>query len=213
MMVGKRLNTEWIPYSSSSATCGSAYRDLAWREWNGSYSVTSSSSTCSTSVWLHWNAGWLYQGDLRPARMYQADPRPAPALVTPEEAATRRRIQAEDNARRAEANQRIQAEARQADEKARKLLVECLSPEQRASFEQHGYFDVQIADGRRFRIKKGWSHNVFELNAEGKPLRSLCAHSREAVPEFDNMLAQKLWLEIDPDRFLQVANKGPLLIN
>lgn len=80
-------------------------------------------------------------------------------------------------------------------------------------FEQHGYFDVQIADGRRFRIKKGWSHNVFELNAEGKPLRSLCAHSREAVPEFDNMLAQKLWLEVDPDRFLGVANKGPLLIN
>ena len=45
----------------------------------------------------------------------------------------------------------------------------------------------------------------------GVEIRSFCIHPTERVPDADSMLAQKLMLETDHDRFLKTANAHDLV--
>ena len=97
--------------------------------------------------------------------------------------------------------------------KARKLLLEHLRPEQAASFEKDEHFEVLAMSGRRYRIKLGWGGNSEELNDVRKVVNRFCIHPREQVPHHDNMLAQKLLIEHDEERFLDIANRTAVLAN
>jgi hypothetical protein len=101
----------------------------------------------------------------------------------------------------------VVAITKEAIEKARKLLLACLSDEQRIQFEATGYFEVVAASGTRYRITRGWGGNVLTV-VNGYLRDRFCIHPAHYVPEEDNMLAQKLLLEVDEPTFLRTANRS-----
>ena len=86
------------------------------------------------------------------------------------------------------------------------LLKEWLSDQQRAQFDAHGYFDVVGSDsGKRYRIKLGWSGNVFELDRADRTRCGWCFVPSENLVPGDVMLAQKVALETNECGALAVA--------
>jgi hypothetical protein len=93
------------------------------------------------------------------------------------------------------------ARRRQAELRAEALLLSWLSPRQREQYRSHGWFDVVTAGGNRYRI---WPWKVARLDVRR------CAYCIEAipwVPAADEMLAKKLLLETDEQRFLATAHR------
>ncbi len=120
-----------------------------------------------------------------------------------------RRRQEEDDRRRREAEaerQRRQVAERQAaDEKAEVLLARSLTEQQREDLRTKDYFLVRMKE-ETYKIKRGFAGNVKLLDAEGREVKSFCIHPTERVPDADAMLAQKLMLETDIERFHKIAN-------
>ncbi len=92
--------------------------------------------------------------------------------------------------------------------RARRLLREWLSPDQRAQFDAKGYFEVTGSyTGRRYRIHYGTMTNVFELDEDMQPKIGWCFVPERAVVAGDVMLAQKIALETDEAAVLALANR------
>lgn len=106
-------------------------------------------------------------------------------------------VRLEEEAKR-EAERRMRA-----GQRAKSLLLATMTPEQRASYERHGHFDVCI-DGKTYRIKQG-SHGNVSLVDERGPIERYCVQP-SGVPVEDMMLAQKLALECAPAEFFRKAN-------
>jgi hypothetical protein len=121
--------------------------------------------------------------------------------------------QARERQDRYQADQtRVQVERSKAEKRAEKLLQELLSAEQRAELAAKGFFTLRTiaksGEERIYRIRRGRSRNVEQVDAQGNRIKTLCAHPIEMVPDADTMLAQKLMLET-PDmqeEFLRIAN-------
>lgn len=172
----------------TSATVSST---AIWTVWNGSSTATSSSVTVPNSeVWTGWNPQFT-------AQILQD---------TPEQAQARLRAIAE----RQEAAIRALGERAAARERAEVLLRENLSPMQLAELDVAGHFHLETitaaGERRRYRIERGRSRNVKQVTADGRIIKTLCAHPAEAVPDADTMLAQKFFLESSEEEFLRVAN-------
>lgn len=93
--------------------------------------------------------------------------------------------------------------------RAKKLLLMMLTKTQRAEFTEQGHFFVTGQSGRRYRVQRGRHGNIYELDASGKEVATLCAAPLD-VPDEDAMLAQKLQIEHDEAAFLRVANRREL---
>lgn len=99
---------------------------------------------------------------------------------------------------------------RQAEGKARSLLVMCLTPEQREDFEKNNAFTITVDHKVRgfptgaFRISKGSAFNVSHVESG----ETFCVVAQEKVPVYDQMLTQKLLLEQEPERFFTTANRS-----
>ena len=88
------------------------------------------------------------------------------------------------------------------------LLKEWLSPEQFAQYEARSYFEVTgCHSGTRYRISRGTSMNIHELNGAGRPLAGWCFAPQGHLVAGDVMLAQKIALESDERGALAVANR------
>jgi hypothetical protein len=97
-----------------------------------------------------------------------------------------------------------------ADARAKRLLCEWLSPDQRVQFDTQGYFEVTGSHtGRRYRISHGSSANVRELDATGEPSLGLCFVPAGQLAPGDVMLAQKIALETSELEALAKANRFP----
>jgi hypothetical protein len=96
---------------------------------------------------------------------------------------------------------------REAQQNARALLLSCLTPTQQEELATKWYFAVTTKSGNTYRIQDRQIYNVTRLDKQGRPLENLCVGLAEDVPLEDNMLAQKLLLETDEDRFLEIANR------
>jgi hypothetical protein len=95
--------------------------------------------------------------------------------------------------------------------RARRLLREGLSPDQRAQFDAKGYFEVTgFHTGRRYRIQYGTMTNVLELDDEMQPKIGWCFVPERALVAGDVMLAQKVALETDEAAVLAFANQFAL---
>ncbi len=91
--------------------------------------------------------------------------------------------------------------------RARCLLREWLSTDQREQFDARGYFEVTGSlTGRRYRICQGTMSNVLELDEEGEPTLGWCFVPERALATGDVMLAQKIALETDEPAVLALAN-------
>jgi hypothetical protein len=95
--------------------------------------------------------------------------------------------------------------------RGRRILVEWLSPTQRAQFHAYGFFDVTGSDsGSTYRIHYGTAANVQEIDRFGRPRQGWCFVPTGHLVPGDVMLAQKIALETSENETLAVANHFPV---
>lgn len=125
---------------------------------------------------------------------------------TPEEIAEHERRRVELMRERAERA----VKEKEAEGRAKAILIRHLKPAQRADLEARGWFLVDGKSGTRYRIKRGsLVGNVEVLAPDGSVRYRLCAHERAGIgcPLDDQLLTQKLYLEHHEEDFLRVANR------
>lgn len=87
-----------------------------------------------------------------------------------------------------------------------RLLQGWLTPEQRLQFDRKGYFEVLGSDtGTRYRIRRGTSANVREVDASGRLGMGWCFVPVGELVEPDVMLVQKIALETSELETLAIA--------
>jgi hypothetical protein len=97
----------------------------------------------------------------------------------------------------------------EAEQKARALLKEWLSPTQLAQYESDGYFQVTGShSGKRYRIRRDRLMNVDELDGCGARVAVWCFGPAGYLPVGDVMLTQKIALETDEQAALVIANRN-----
>ena len=96
-------------------------------------------------------------------------------------------------------------EHKAAMERAERLLVEHLSPAQRAAYERDRFFEV-VAAKSRYRIYHDGA--VRRLGEDGREVATYCIHPDEAIPAGDLALAKKLLIEADEAAFRRIANES-----
>jgi len=96
------------------------------------------------------------------------------------------------------------ARRREAELRAEKLLLSWLSPSQRDQYRSRGWFDVVSRGGNRYRICP-WKVTRLDI-----PRCAYCIEAVPRVPAADEMLANKLLLETDEQRFLATARHHQL---
>jgi hypothetical protein len=91
---------------------------------------------------------------------------------------------------------------------AQALLLSSLTPEQRATWERHNYFEVLGSLGGRYQIRCGHTQGNIYLVTKRGTVASLCA-APLGVSLAAVLLTQKLALETDERGFWGVANVSP----
>lgn len=94
--------------------------------------------------------------------------------------------------------------SKEAIERSKALLYNCLAPQQIHDLETKTYFIVDLKHSR-YRINAHSCGNVTKIDEAGNLLAQYCA-APQGVPLYDEMLAQKLMLEADEQGFLDIAN-------
>ena len=194
---------QWVVSTSTCSTCSSIHTDNVYHQW---VTCTSSSST-TINIWNAWTGQAISNAKAAAANMRRQ--RVAPVETTEQRMAR----EAADVKRRAEAAERERVEAQKrlkAKTRAKKLLMDHITKEQRESLEKHGFFEVLVG-GKTYRIRQGTHGNV-RLIENGKETKSFCIQPND-IPDEDAMLAQKLLLETDEAAFLRIANARVLVAN
>lgn len=95
--------------------------------------------------------------------------------------------------------------------RAKRLIKQHLTDAQLEMLAAKQYFELESSSGKRYRIYRGHSMNVYRLDDEGREIERLCAYSKTPnMPDDDHILIQKLHLETDEEAFRKVANKADL---
>ena len=93
-----------------------------------------------------------------------------------------------------------------AERRASELLMDWLSPAQRAQYERARCFEVRGShSGKRYRIRSARQMNVDELDDRGHRIAVWCFLPEHYVPVADVMLAQKIALENDEPAAMAIA--------
>jgi hypothetical protein len=94
----------------------------------------------------------------------------------------------------------------EAEQTARELLMDWLTPIQRAQYTEFGYFICKgNHTGRIYLVRE--ADRFFNVEADwGDQKHWLCFVPQGAMPSGDKMLAQKIMLENDEQHVLQIAN-------
>jgi hypothetical protein len=190
-----------------------AHDKIIWTAWQQNYLTTGTcavptcnNSICNTLTWNTWNDNYTFIADaVADAERIQRYSRRQLS-----EAELRVEIEREQRMRK-EAEERV-FKAQQATKRAERLLRMCLSPQQIEDLDKKNCFYVELA-GRggkkeRYRIDRGTSGNVKQLDESGSIIRSFCVHP-SGVPEADTLLTQKLFLEASDEtraKFWETAN-------
>lgn len=92
---------------------------------------------------------------------------------------------------------------KEAEEKSRMLLYSHLTRDQISSLKRHGYFMVKSQYDRAYKIHSSQSMNVYWMHNNDSTPMCVIAYG---IPLYDQMLMQKLMLEYDEDRFIDIAH-------
>jgi hypothetical protein len=99
---------------------------------------------------------------------------------------------------------------KEAEQKARKVLIEWLSPAQLAQYKRTGHFEVTgCHSGKRYRIRSDRQLNIDELDERDRTVAIWCFGPKGHLPIGDIMLAQKIALETNEYASLEFANGNP----
>lgn len=191
MAMSQAAQDAWNTWSTNIQTIGTTAQTLTgtWTQWNNQLGAGGGMSSLGGGAARALGGGGGGYGGYQP---------------TPEQRAASERAHAE--------RQRIHAKAaeerQEAHARALELFLHVLRPDERASYEREKCIYVNGSRGRRYRIRCGTSqsHNVEWIDDKGTKLATLCAHPREAVPNPDCWMVQKLTLEHDEDHFIGMAN-------
>jgi len=133
-----------------------------------------------------------------------------PQRPSPEQLAAAERRMREDHDRAQQVARNRESAAR----RARDLLIEHLTPEQRETFVRHGWFVVEGGQSKtRYRIHtdRGPAGNIHELDITGNAVAQLCGHIRHmSLPLCDEVLAQMIMLKADEEGYRRLANRSRL---
>jgi hypothetical protein len=87
------------------------------------------------------------------------------------------------------------------------LLRSNLNPQQLDQFDRERTFEVKGgATGRQYRIRRGWSMNIDEINPRGEVVKTWCFYPKGRLCVGDVLLAQKVALETFELEALKVGN-------
>ena len=179
--IGGTGGSDWV-WATTSSTTTPTY-PVRW--------ATDTSTASSTTAYVYWTATGNNTGDIiwysQPQRIYQP---PSERIYRP---AVIRRRTVREHAR--EVVQRVDA-VRSADEvkrRARRLLLSHLTPEQRQTFMERGWFVVEGGRSKqRYRIRdKTVMANIDVLDGD-RVTHRLCGHCEPGIPIADQLLAQKV---------------------
>lgn len=177
--------------------------NVVWRTWN---STAVTAATAIGQPWVHWTGTFTTSANTTAANWITwTDGYTTPVQRTPEELAAdaeRARIAA---AEREERQARERADREQAVQRAETLLHAHLNDRQRRALKAHGRFRVKSMSGRWYEIGRGHHGQLKELGPRGKPVNHLCVYATGGLPDADQMLAQKLYLESAEDNLRKVA--------
>ncbi len=191
----------WCSTTNTTMTTG----DTAWVAWNngvtttaGSLALNYTSGTAYVSTgtqWVSWNASYTEMTEEQQAELREAH-----------RVAEERRLA--QQAEWAAAERERQAQLLAASERSVALLLSLLSDEQRATYQEKGWFEVRGSSGRRWRIRnRGQSGNVDLMPEIGEEREmSFCAHPAGWLPDADAHVAQMLALVTDDEAFERTAN-------
>jgi len=182
VVIDEQIWARW--YDGRSDSTSTASTDDYWDMWNGGTDSTVSTATTS-SCWGRWSIEVVERREQTEAE---------------QEAEREQQRRFEEERKRRKAQECI------TEKKAEVLLLSYLNPADKKIFRRHRHIDVWSQSGRRFRIKEGRQHNIYELDDRGKALREYCIHVKDDVPNCDNVLAQKFMLECREADFLRIAN-------
>lgn len=189
----------WQAWTSITSSATTSITASPWVHWASNYTASTTATYANTiaatnTTWSLWSSGVQ---TYRPA--YVSPPPPE----TEEQRAARR-----ERAAAYEAREQIRKAARRvAISKADALLESLLDDMQRAQLAQDSAFLLRSQSGKIYRLRKGRSGNVDEIDAEGRVVAVYCAHPALDVPDGDTVVAQKLMLEADEAAFLKIANR------
>lgn len=175
--------------------------NAAWSSWCAGGTASTATPTATNHTWVAWvTRGTTASTIVVHTNHLGAWPRWAEEVQTvPESAEARASREAEDV--------RAGVEREAAGGRAEALLLQSITPRQREQYRRFGWFTLRGASGAHYRVRKGRTGNVDQLDLAGAVIERYCAHPGELVPDCDTMLAQALMLETDDHAFQRVANR------
>ena len=190
------VDTTWHYWASETTTATTA-SDSVWGYW-----VDQGTASSTTATWTQWTSNTASG-----SYVVRATDAWQPVPLTAEQLAALEVKRLEQQKLEAERQAKIQA----AKQKAEALLLEHLTDEQERAWREERAIFVTSQSGKRFKIKDGRAHNIFELGPDNVPIREYCVHVQPDIPNADNVLAQKLALEHNEDALLRLANSWPMV--
>lgn len=183
--------------------------EYSWYAWNtgtsyiyNTISVTNASTDTTWSGWTNRGTGTYYSTNSATWSTWNQRYTPV-ARWEPAPLSTEMRMRQERGANRRRLERHFE---RMAKFRARRLLLSVLSPRQRDEFRQDNAFIVHGSDGGVYELQLGRYHNIFRIDEDHNHIEELCGAVEEAVPDEDNLVAQKLWLETNESYFRSLCN-------
>jgi hypothetical protein len=200
---GGSADTLWTAWWEDRWPESATSANTVWTSWVKVHCQITSATSATSDAWIIWNAG---RRSSVGSNFRQRNVR-----ISDEEYQARR---ARDEAARLEREARYRAESlerERAQARARLLLREQLTEEQKAELADKRYFSLAVLDSRtgerrNYRIHQGRAGNVEQVDDQGRRIKRFCIHPSIACPDEDTMLAQKLLLETREDDFRRIAN-------
>lgn len=198
----------WTNTTTATSTVGTVYYDTGWELGTGW--ITSATTVSSPTFWIR--RGLASDATRLSPQQPPIRPPASPAIIREREAIAQHRVEQMAAADRECAARRQRLD--EAQHRARELLLEHLTPEQRQTVKDHGWFVVE-GKRQRYRIEthRGYAGNVVALGrrdlfGRDSAIQRYCAHCDPGVaPGHDQFLAQKFMLEHAEDDFLRIANR------
>ena len=192
----------WCSTDTTSAT------DI-WIDWNGTTSATTSATTntSNNTIWMSWTST---------STEIITSATDTTHVATSQESLERGRV-AEHARCQAKADAKVAEEDRIAARKrAMKLLLSNLTKKQKEQFAKHKFFVIEGGKSKRkYRIRGNPENasipmaniDVLHHDNDNNVDHKICFHLSYGIPLGDQLLAQKLMLENDEDRAIEVSNR------
>jgi hypothetical protein len=209
-LYGSTTSDVWLTWNSGTATTSGTTVTLTVNDADNVWTNWQDTGTANEPFFNEWATNPNHTPNFQRQYMGQYQP-PAPETAEEREARVQRELQQRERWERERAERerrRIEREAglEAARVEAKALLDSLLTETQKNSLENEDWFLVIGKSGNIYRLRRGRVGNIDLISPEGRVLRSLCSHPGPRLPNADDLVAQKLYLETDDEYVQKQAN-------